>query len=337
MGVRAPDVNFGVRAATFGEQVARIFELTERLLLERRPDRLLILGDTNSGLTSVIARRIGIPVFHMEAGNRCFDDRVPEEINRRVIDQCSTVLLPYTARSKENLVREGFDPSRIHVTGNPIFDVIQAFQGAIASSDVLARLGLRQQGYFLVTAHRSENVDDESRFRLLVEALGRISAEYNYPTVVSLHPRSKSRAEAHALELSIPGVHFERPFSFRDFVCLEQSAFCVLTDSGTVQEETCILKVPSVTIRDTTERPETIDCGSTTLSGIDPKRIVDAVRLVTTTERNWSPPPEYLATGVANTVAKIVLGFRLPSEAERRWQNLDTPATRSGAQTAVRL
>ena len=334
--LRSPDVNLGVRASSFGEQAAQILSAVERLILERKPERLLILGDTNSGLSAVVARRLGIPVFHMEAGNRCYDDRVPEEVNRRIIDNCSSVLLPYTARSKENLEREGFPGAQIHVTGNPIFEVIEVFEAEIDSSDILMRLGLQPQKFFLVTAHRAENVDDEMRFRLLLDALRRLSAEYQFPVVVSLHPRSRSRAEAHGLDLeAVPEIRFESPFSFREFVRLEKTAFCVLTDSGTVQEETCILKVPSVTIRDTTERPETLDCGSTILSGMDPDRIQRAVKLVTATRPQWSPPTEYTMRGVAATVARIVLGFRLPSEAELRWQHsaaLDALlASRSGS------
>jgi UDP-N-acetylglucosamine 2-epimerase (non-hydrolysing) len=333
--VRTPDVNLGVRANSFGEQAAQILSTVESLISQRKPERLLILGDTNSGLSAVVARRVGLPVFHMEAGNRCYDDRVPEEVNRRIIDHCSTVLLPYTARSKENLEREGFTGAQIHVTGNPIFEVMEAFQAEIDSSDVLMRLGVQPRKFFLVTAHRAENVDDEMRFRLLLDALRRLSAEYELPVVVSLHPRSRSRAEAHGLDLRLPGIRFESPFSFRDFVRLEKTAFCVLTDSGTVQEETCILNVPNVTIRDTTERPETLDCGSTILTGIDPDRILRAVKLVTAARPQWSPPAEYTMRGVAETVARIVLGFRLPSEAERRWQHsaaLDALlASRSGS------
>ena len=335
LGVRAPDVNLGVSGNTFGDQIAQILGSVERLITERRPDRLLILGDTNSGLSALIARRMGVPVFHMEAGNRCFDDRVPEEVNRRVIDHCSTVLLPYTSRSKENLLAEGFEANRVHVTGNPIFDVLEESREEIASSDILNRMDVQPRRFFLVTAHRSENVDDETRFRLLLDALRRLHAEYEYPIIFSLHPRSRSRAEAHGLDLGIRGIRFETPFSFRDFVRLEQSAFCVLTDSGTVQEETCILKVANVTIRDTTERPETIDCGSTILTGMDPDRIVSGVKVVTSQPTNWTPPAEYTVRGVAKTVARIVLGYRLPSEAERRRQQSATLDAVLGAETSA--
>jgi len=320
--VRPPNVNLGIRAGSFGEQAARILESIERLLIEQKPDRVLILGDTNSGLSAIIADRLGVPVYHMEAGNRCYDDRVPEEVNRRIIDGCSAVLLPYTARSKDNLIREGFEPRRIHVVGNPIFEVIQAFRPAIDASDILRRLRVERGKYFLVTAHRSENVDDPDRFSALLASLQRLHEDYGFPVIYSFHPRSKSRAEAHAIDLGVTGVRFETPFAFADFVRLEQDAYCVLSDSGTVQEETCILGVPSVTVRDVTERPETLDCGSTILSGVEPDSIGDAVKLVLRTGADWTPPTEYTATNVAQAVCRLVLGYRMPTEAESRWQRL---------------
>lgn len=318
--VRPPNVNLGIRAGSFAEQAARILESIERVILEHKPDRILILGDTNSGLSAIVADRLGIPVFHMEAGNRCYDDRVPEEVNRRIIDSCSAVLLPYTTRSKENLIREGYEPRRIHVVGNPIFEVIQAFRSEIDSSDILRQLRIDPGKYFLVTAHRAETVDDSGRFTALLASLQRLHEDYGFPVIYSFHPRSKSRAEAHALDLGMTGVRFETPFSFCDFVRLEQNACCVLSDSGTVQEETCILGVPNVTVRDVTERPETLDCGSTVLSGIETESICDAVRLVLRKDADWTAPAEYTATNVAQAVCRLVLGYRVPTEAESRWR-----------------
>src|ERR1039458_4960509 len=206
LGVRKPDVYMGVRATGFGGQIGQILERSEALFLEHRPDRLLILGDTNSGLAAIIARRLGIPVYHMEAGNRCYDDRVPEEVNRRVIDHSSSVLMPYTNRSRENLLAEGFPTNRVYVTGNPINQVIHSFTDRIASSSVVETLRLESGSYFLLTAHRAENVDREDRLRNILSALEVLHHEYGYPVVVSLHPHTKSALETLGVSLETAGI-----------------------------------------------------------------------------------------------------------------------------------
>jgi len=318
--VRPPDVYMGVRAAGFGEQIGQILAGIEPLLQQHHPDRLLILGDTNSGLTALVARRLGIPVYHMEAGNRCYDDRVPEEVNRRVIDQCSSVLMPYTNRSRENLLREGFAGERIYVIGNPIKEVIDYYAPRIDASCILEELGLQEQRYFLVTMHRAENVDKPARLRQLVQALALLYQRYGYPVVCSFHPRTRAKVEQFGVEVCLPGLRFLPPFGFFDFVRLERAAFCILSDSGTVQEEACLLGVPNVTIRDVTERPETIECGSNVLSGAEPEGIVRLVAFVTEQKGKWTPPAEYLVPYVAPTVARIVLGYQVPDAAEQEWQ-----------------
>jgi UDP-N-acetylglucosamine 2-epimerase (non-hydrolysing) len=317
LGVRQPDVFLEVDCTSFGAQVGQILARIEPVLLKHRPDRMLILGDTNSGLTAIVARRLGIPVYHMEAGNRCNDFRVPEESNRRVIDHVSTVLMPYTNRSRENLLREGIRAEDIYVTGNPIYEVIQQYSDRIAASDALSKFQLQRNQFFLVTAHRAENVDNEHRLRKLVEILAELSEIYGFPAVCSLHPRTRAKAKEFAVDLRRQGLHFVEPLGFCDFVRLEQGAFCVLSDSGTVQEETCILGVPSVTIRDVTERPETIECGSTVLSGIETQTILKGVEFVTAERRGVEPPQEYLMPHVSNTVVRIVLGCCSPNPAGR--------------------
>lgn len=321
LGVRAPDIQMNVRGAGFGEQAAGIIAGIEPILLEHRPDRLLILGDTNSGLTAIVARRLGIPVFHMEAGNRCHDDRVPEEVNRRIIDHCSTVLLPYTQRSRENLLHEGFEGRRVHVIGNPIYQVIKEHEPAIQSSTCLDALNLQTGRFFLFTMHRAENVDREDTLRNLLEALGRLNREYGYPVICSFHPRTRAKVEQFGVDIKMEGVRFLDPLGFPDFIRLEQSAFCILSDSGTVQEEACIFGVPNVTIREVTERPETLECGSNLLSGSAPDDILRHVRLVTTESTAWVPPPEYTAPLVAEAVLRIVTGFRTPDAAEHEWRS----------------
>ena len=308
LDIRPPDCYLGVRGDTVGERVGRILAACESVLRQIRPDRLLILGDTDSALCGLIAKRLGVPVFHMEAGNRCFDDRVPEEVNRRVIDHCSDVLLPYTERSRANLLREGIESQRIYVIGNPIFEVLQAHQDRIAASDILRRLGLESGRYFLLTAHRQENVDVEARLRALIRAAQRMVEEYDLPMICSVHPRTHQRIEEFGLQTHGAGLRLYPPFGFFDFVHLEQHARCVLTDSGTVQEECCIFGVPTVTTRDTTERPETLECGSNTLSGVEPEVISRCVKMALAGASTWNPPAEYLVAHVSQTVASILLG-----------------------------
>lgn len=308
LGVRKPDHYLGARGS-FGEQIGTILAGAERLMLEARPDKFLVLGDTNSSMAAIMAKRLGIPVYHMEAGNRCYDDRVPEEVNRRIIDHCSDVLMPYTERSRQNLLREGIAGERIYVTGNPIYEVLERYRSGIDGSDILARLDLQRGGFFLVTMHRAENVDLEHRLRNLSSAFDRLQREYDVPVIVSTHPRTRKRMQEFGLSGNNPNVRWLEPFPFFEFVKLEQSAMCVLTDSGTVQEECSILKVPNVTIRDVTERPETVECGSNILTGAIPEVIVDAVRVAMQSHRSWSPPAEYVVPNVSDTVVKIVLGY----------------------------
>lgn len=310
LGVRRPDFYLGARGDSFAEQIGQIISLCEPVMREQRPDCLLILGDTNSALSAIVAKRMGIPVYHMEAGNRCYDDRVPEEVNRRIVDHSSDVLMPYTERSRANLLREGIEGRRIFVTGNPILEVIEYYDQKIKESDVLRRLSLEPSKYFVVTMHRAENVDDEHRLRSLIEALELLQREYKLPIVCSTHPRTRALMERFQID---PKAHehigFLPPFGLFDFVALERNALCVLSDSGTVQEECCIFRIPNVTIRDVTERPETLECGSNMLSGAAPDDVLRCVRTVLAQKADWVIPPEYLVRTVSSTVAKIVLGY----------------------------
>jgi UDP-N-acetylglucosamine 2-epimerase (non-hydrolysing) len=309
LGVRAPNVYLDAKGP-FGEQVGIILSRIEQIMLSEKPDKFLVLGDTNSALAAIVAKRLGIPVYHMEAGNRCYDDRVPEEVNRRIIDHCSDVLMPYTERSRQNLLREGIAGLRIYVTGNPILEVIKHYQGEIDDAGVFDRLDVAPGNYFLVTLHRAENVDGEARLRQFADALDQIQKQYEYPVIVSTHPRTRSRLEAFGIIVNNPDIRLMEPFGFFDFVALEQKAFCVLSDSGTVQEECAIFRVPNVTMRDVTERPETIECGSNILTGADPAQILNCVNTVLSRPANWSPPAEYLVENVSQTVIKILMGYK---------------------------
>ncbi|WP_405082110.1 non-hydrolyzing UDP-N-acetylglucosamine 2-epimerase [Paenibacillus chitinolyticus] len=311
LGLRQPDHVLQDRQQSLGAQLATMFGELETILNTERPDRVLLLGDTNSALGAVLAERMGIPVIHMEAGNRCYDLTVPEEKNRRIIDAVSTINMPYTKQSKEHLVREGVPSQRIVRTGNPIYEVLRHYSGQIEQSDVLERLSLTPGGYFAATIHRAENVDHPVHLREIMNGLSGVAERFGKRILCSLHPRTKSRLEAED-SLSIhPLVEFHEPFGFFDFVKLEKNADCVLTDSGTVQEECCIFHVPTVTVRRTTERPETIDCGSNVVSGLDAERIVSAAGLMTRMPRDWECPEGYLDTDVSAKVVKYVLGGNL--------------------------
>jgi UDP-N-acetylglucosamine 2-epimerase (non-hydrolysing) len=326
LGLRAPDYHLQCQGP-FGAQVGRLLADIEDILRRERPDRFLILGDTNSSLSAIVAKRMGIPVYHMEAGNRCFDERVPEEVNRRIIDHASDILLPYTERSRDNLLREGIPPEQILVTGNPIREVLQHYAAEIAASTILSTLGLARGEYFLVTLHRAENVDVETRLRALVEGLVHIHGEYEMPVIVSTHPRTRQRLADFDIGSLSADIRFLPPFGFFDFIALEQCARAVLTDSGTVQEEAAIFGIPNVTLRDTTERPETIECGSNVLSGADPESMQTCLRLALETGVRGAAPAEYLVENVSDIVLKVVLGHRpgRPPERERAQARLAVP------------
>lgn len=302
-----PDEYLEVRAETVGAQIGQIVARSEEALLKHRPDALLILGDTNSGLSAIAATRHDIPIFHMEAGNRCFDWRVPEEKNRTLIDHISDWLLPYTARSRENLLNEGLPAERVFVSGNPITEVLEHFRILWEGSDVIARMGLKSDSYLLVTAHRQETVDAPERLRTLCLGLNETARRLGLPLVWSVHPRTRRKLAEGDIALD-EGIQLHEPFGFGDFVALEAGARCVITDSGTVQEECSLLKVPAVTCRNTTERPETVECGSNMLSGLnDSARIADCVSTMVEGGRDWISPYEH-DQNVARKVVKFVIG-----------------------------
>lgn len=306
--VRKPDYHLLSKQQTLGEQLSAMYKELEAIILKEKPDKVLILGDTNSGLTSILAERMGIPVIHMEAGNRCFDLEVPEEKNRKIIDAISTLNLPYTPQSRENLMKEGIPSNRIIVCGNPILEVIENFKKEIDQSDILEQLKLEKQSFFLVTTHRAENVDHEDRLLEIMKGINLVAEQFQKRVICSIHPRTRSRLKENPSISINPLVEFHEPFGFFDFIKLEQNAFCVLTDSGTVQEECCLFHVPAVTIRKTTERPETIQCGSNILSGINANRIADSVRVMVNQPRNWAYPEGYNQLDVSDKVIKILLG-----------------------------
>ena len=307
--VRQPDFFLDVKSNSPGEQIGQILIKFEALIKEIKPDKLLILGDTNSALCSIVAKKYGVYVYHMEAGNRCFDERVPEEFNRRLVDQASDILLPYTQNSKANLLREGFALKRIFVTGNPIKEVLLEHNQAIESSTILTELKVGPQKYFLATIHRAENVDRPERLAILTESLSELSVQHDKPVIVSTHPRTRSKLTK--AQLKLPGLRFAEPFPFSSFVKLEENAALVITDSGTVQEECNIFGIPNVTVRDCTERPETVEAGSNIFVGCDKAAFKRACAFALSEKTGWSPIDEYEKLNVSSTVVRILLSKEL--------------------------
>ncbi len=306
--LREPDHYLGSKADRFGEQISIILREIEKLFIEKTPDRVLILGDTNSALSAIIAERMRIPVYHMEAGNRCFDLKVPEEINRKIVDAVSAYALPYTPGSRENLLNEGLPKNRIFISGNPIYEVLKAYDDKIEKSNILKTLNLKKQEYFLVTAHRAENVDIKERLKQIIKSLELIEAKYKLPIICSIHPRTKNKLEKFNIKIKSKNIRLMEPFGFFDFVKLEKNAKLVLSDSGTVQEECCIFNVPAVTIRDTTERPETVQCGSNAVSGLIAENIFRCTETMLSGDTDWEYPEGYIDKDVSDKVVKFISG-----------------------------
>lgn len=300
--LRNPDINLNA-IGSFGTQMGIMFPKLEEILKKEEPDKMLILGDTNSCLSAIIAERMGTPVYHMEAGNRC-GERIPEEINRHIVDSVCSFNLPYTHKSKENLLREGFNPKRIILSGNPIFEVINYYKSQINKSKILKQLNLKRKNYVLVTLHRQENVDNPERFNKIVQAYNLIAE--NTQVIVSTHPRTKSKINTLNIPVH-PNIRFLEPFGFFDFIKLEQNSKSILTDSGTCQEEACILHIPSIVTRKATERMETIECGASILSGIETEDIYESYLNSQKMNVNWLPPEEYLDNNVSNKVISYLL------------------------------
>ncbi|MEK3883313.1 non-hydrolyzing UDP-N-acetylglucosamine 2-epimerase [Paenibacillus sp. PL2-23] len=308
LGLRQPDYRIDLPSLSFGGQLGTLFPEMEGMIRSEQPDRVLILGDTNSALCAVLSERMGVPVFHMEAGNRCFDPRVPEEMNRKIIDTASSFNLPYTRGARDNLLKEGISPTRIWVSGNPIYEVIEHYKKQIDRSDILEQLSLSASHYILVTAHRAENVDNEPTLRSIFDGLRQIADELQIPLICSVHPRTKAKLDAFGITADSPLIRLFEPFGFFEFIKLQANARCVITDSGTVQEESCILGVPAVIIRRSTERPETVLCGSSVVSGVESRRIAECVKLMTAGRKSWSYPEGYIDPNVSTKIVNMVLG-----------------------------
>lgn len=324
LGLRAPDYYLGVDTSSLGAVLGGVLIGTERVLREVKPDALLVLGDTNSCIAAVMAKRMRIPVYHMEAGNRCFDENVPEETNRRLVDHVADFNLVYTEHARRNLLGEGLHPRRILKTGSPMREVLMKYLPQIEASDVLDRLDLSPRGYFLVSAHREENVDSPERLSALLDCLEAVQTTFDLPVIVSTHPRTRKRLDA--LGRSVAGVSFHEPLGFHDYNKLQMNAACCLSDSGTISEESTILNFPAITLRDSIERPEALDTGGIVMTGLDPVNVVEAVRLAIAqfAEGAKEIPDDYLIDNCSQRAVNFIVstakrhaqwsGLRIPSE-----------------------
>jgi len=309
--IRRPDILLEVAGATAAESIANTILKVDAVLEEEKPEALLVLGDTNSALCVIPAKRRRIPIFHMEAGNRCFDQRVPEEINRRIVDHVSDMNLCYTEHARRNLLREGLPEDRVIKTGSPMKEVLDHHAAKIRASDILSRLGLERERYFVVSIHREENVDDPGNLTSLAQALGSLAEEFQFPMIVSLHPRTRKRMEAGGHTLH-PLLRTMPPLGFPDYVALQCGAYCTLSDSGTITEESALMGFPAVTLREAHERPEGMDEGVLVMSGLCERRIRQAVAITVAQHRSGSRPrvpADYLVEQVSWKVAKIICGY----------------------------
>ncbi len=309
--LKKPDVFLNVDASSLGSVLGNILISIESVLQEHCPDAVLILGDTNSSIAGIMAKRMKIPIYHMEAGNRSFDPNVPEEVNRRIIDGISDFNLVYTEHARRHLLSEGLPHRRIYLTGSPMKEVLDYYQPGIDGSDVLERLGLNDKDYFLVSMHREENVDSKENLKLLLRALTEVQQRFNLPVLVSTHPRTRKRLESLGEPFERSEINFAKPFGFLDFNKLQKHAFCVLSDSGTITEESAVLDFPAVTIRRSLERPEGLDTGSIILTGLDADIIVQAVEMVTEDREKGLVPPvpqDYQVDNVSQRVVNLVMG-----------------------------
>lgn len=313
LDIRKPDYFLEAAGKNAAQTIARVIEKSDEVLEKEQPDALMLYGDTNSCLAVIPAKRRKIPVFHMEAGNRCFDQRVPEELNRKVVDHLSDINLVLTEHARRYLIAEGIRPETIIKTGSHMREVLDNYMPQIQKSDVLQRLNLKERGYFLVSAHREENVDTSENLSDLLDTLHALVRQYDLPVIVSTHPRTRQRLEKLGTSEKNPRIHFLKPFGFFDYIRLQMSAYCVLSDSGTITEEASLLNLPAITVRNTHERPEGMDEGTLIMSGLKAERVLEAVKVVAAhhekDRRVFCVALDYTAGQVSKKVLRIVFSY----------------------------
>jgi len=310
--IRRPDIFLQAAGKSAAETIGLIIGKSSEVLAEIKPDAVLLLGDTNSCLAALSAKRLKIPVFHMEAGNRCFDERVPEEINRKIVDHISDINLPYSDISREYLLREGLPADRIIKTGSPMFEVLSYYRGKIESSDALERLGLTEDQYFMVSAHREENIDSPRQFRNFARVLEAVAEKYQLPVIVSTHPRTQKRIDAEGVEFS-DRIRLLKPMGLSDYVCLQMKSRATLSDSGTITEESSILNFRALNIREAHERPEGMEEGAVMMTGMDPQVVLDALHILESQPKGDTrllrTVSDYTMPNVSEKVVRIILSY----------------------------
>jgi UDP-N-acetylglucosamine 2-epimerase (non-hydrolysing) len=313
LGIRKPDYFLSAAKPTPAQTIANVIALADAVMAKEKPDALLLLGDTNSCLSAIAAKRRKIPVFHMEAGNRCFDERVPEEINRRIVDHISDINLPYTEHARRYLLREGVRPETVIKTGSPMREILDHYRPQIDASGVLKRLKVQPQGYFVVSAHREENVDDPANLAELLDTLEKIAGKYKKRAIVSTHPRTRNRLAKLKRSALPAGVEFLKPLGFFDFMKLQTNARCVISDSGTLTEESSILSFPAVMIRQAHERPEGMDEGAVIMCGLQAANVLDAIKVTVAHHAGNARPfklvADYDVDNVSRKVVRIILSY----------------------------
>ena len=312
LGIRKPDFFLDAAGATATETVGQILIKIDPLLASEKPDAFLVLGDTNSCLCAIPAKKRHIPIFHMEAGNRCFDQRVPEETNRKIVDHVSDINLTYSSIAREYLLREGLPADRIIKTGSPMYEVLHHYLPEINNSDILTKLNLVENKYFVVSAHREENINSEKNFKGLMDSLNLIAKKYGYPIIVSTHPRTKKMIDSKQIEMH-QEIQFLKPMGFNDYNALQMKSFAVLSDSGTISEESSTLNFPALNIREAHERPEAMEEASVMMVGLNPERIMQGLVQLQSqkrgAERNFRPVADYSIPNVSDKMVRIILSY----------------------------
>ena len=313
LAIRKPDHFLESAAETPAQNIGNVISKSDRVMAEERPDALLLLGDTNSCLAAISAKRRKIPIFHMEAGNRCFDQRVPEEINRKIIDHVSDINLTYTEHARRYLLAEGLKPETLIKTGSPMMEILDYYRSEIDASDILEQLKVEPEEYFLVSTHREENIDSQINFQDFLETLKSTAERYKKPLIVSTHPRTRKKIEETKAGGLDQRIRFLKPLGFLDYVKLQMNAYCVISDSGTITEESSILNFPAVTIRQAHERPEGMDEGTLIMCGLKAERVISSIDIVTSqhshSDRQFKVVPDYDTSNVSKKVLRIILSY----------------------------
>jgi len=310
LGLRKPDYFLNVVGEDLGLTIGNIIAKSYEVLLKVKPDALLVLGDTNSVLSTIAAKRLKIPIYHMESGNRCFDQNVPEETNRKISDHISDINLTYTEHSRRYLLSEGFRKDHVFVTGSPLYEVLDVNKNSINESVILSKLNIEKNKYFVVSSHREENIDIDENFVNLTNAINKVAEKYNYPIIFSTHPRTKKKIEEKNIKFH-PLIKNIKPLGFFDYVNLQKNAFCVLSDSGTISEESAMMNFPAISIRTSTERPEAVDYGNIVLGGITEVNILNSIDIClnTISEGDYNIPLEYQVKDVSKRVIRIIQSY----------------------------